>query len=109
VRNRGSSRASYCGVIATSLSLALFFILQLIVIILILILTRRIFDPGIKGPKPAFDILGAIAQALGLIFIVLGIQLSGNLWMAYSKKDLVIGGTVIIPEGSISPSGSVSA
>lgn len=91
------------GVIATSLSWRYSFILQLIVIILIMILARRIFDPGIKGPKPAFDILGAIAQALGLIFIVLGIQLSGQYGWLTSKKDLVIGGTVIIPEGSISP------
>lgn len=61
------------GIITTAISWRASFILQAIVVGTIVFLSRRIVDPGVVGPRPKFDLLGAILSALGLLFIVVGI------------------------------------
>jgi hypothetical protein len=33
---------------------------------------RKITDPGLTGPRPHFDVTGAVLSAIGLFFVVLG-------------------------------------
>ena len=66
-------------------------------------LSRRIPDPGIQGAKPRFDVIGAILSAAGLFFVVLGILQSGTYGWFTASKDFVLGTTVLIPQGGISP------
>ncbi len=58
---------------------------------------------GSKGQKTAFDLLGAVLSAAGLVFLVLGILQSGEYGWITATKDVVIGNAVIIAEGGISP------
>jgi predicted MFS family arabinose efflux permease len=67
------------------------------------VLSRRIPDPGIQGAKPRFDVIGAILSAAGLFFVVLGILQSGTYGWFTASKDFVLGTTVLIPQGGISP------
>ena len=60
-------------------------------------------DPARSGPRPRFDLTGAILSALGLLFVVLGLLISRTYGFLGARKDLSIGGTVIIPKGWISP------
>jgi MFS family permease len=91
------------GLITSAISWRASFIMQVLVVLFIIILTKRIIDPGITGPKPRFDFLGAILSAAGLFFVVLGILLSSTYGWFGSETDFSIGGTVLIPEGGISP------
>ena len=69
----------------------------------IILLAPRITDPGITGPRPPFDLEGAILSAAGLFFVVLGILRSGTYGWFASREDFSIGGTVLIPKGGVSP------
>ena len=91
------------GVITTAISWRASFILQVLVVALIIVLSRRIADPGIQGAKPRFDVIGAILSAAGLFFVVLGILQSGTYGWFTASKDFVLGTTVLIPQGGISP------
>ena len=66
-------------------------------------LARQISDPARTGPKPRFDLTGAVLSALGLFFVVLGLLQSRTYGFGKSRADFTIGGTVVIPKGSISP------
>ena len=79
------------------------FLVQAILALVIIYLGRKIADPGVQGPKPKFDILGAIFSVLGLFFIVVGILQADTYGFFRSTQDFVIGGTVLIPAGGISP------
>jgi len=63
----------------------------------------RIFDPGIQGARPAFDVSGAVLSAVGLFFVVLGILQSSKYGWFVSRENFSIGGTVVIPKGWVSP------
>ncbi len=67
------------------------------------VLGRRIADPGVQGAKPRFDLIGAILSAAGLFFVVLGILQSGTYGWFIASQNFVIGTTVVIPQGGISP------
>jgi Na+/melibiose symporter-like transporter len=69
----------------------------------IVILARKIEDPARKGPVPRFDLAGAVLSAAGLFFIVLGLLQSRRFGFGASRENWTIGGTVLIPKGSISP------
>jgi MFS family permease len=91
------------GLITTTTSWRVSFVVQALVVGAILVLSRRIVDPGVQGPKPRFDLLGAVLSAAGLFFVVVGILQAGTYGWITAKQDFVIGSTVIIPTGSISP------
>jgi MFS family permease len=91
------------GIITSAISWRASFIAQVLVVVLILLLVPRISDPGIQGPRPSFDVTGAVLCAAGLFFVVLGIlQTSKYGWFA-SREDFTVGGTVVIPKGGVSP------
>jgi MFS family permease len=80
------------GLVTTWISWRASFILQALVVALIIVLGRRIIDPR-PEVVPVFDLGGAVLSALGLLFVVLGIQQSGDFgWLsAQVWIPLVIG------------------
>ncbi|HET9894298.1 MAG TPA: MFS transporter [Streptosporangiaceae bacterium] len=91
------------GLITTTITWRASFILQVLVVAWIIVLARGITEPGRAGPRPAFDLVGAILSAAGLFFVVLGILRSGTYGWLTARKDFSIGGTVVIATGGVSP------
>jgi MFS family permease len=91
------------GVVTTAISWRASFGLQVLVVAWIIWLARKISDPAPEGPRPRFDVIGAVLSAAGLFFVVLGLLQSRTYGFGKSRQDLTIGGTVVIPKGSISP------
>ncbi len=91
------------GVVTSAISWRASFGLQVLVVAWIIWLARSITDPGPAGPRPRFDLTGAILSAAGLFFVVLGLLQSRTYGFGKSRADFTIGNTVVIPKGSISP------
>jgi len=91
------------GIITTTASWRVSFVVQALVVAVIILLSRRIVDPGVQGAKPGFDTVGAILSAAGLFFVVVGILQASTYGWFRASQDFVIGNTVVIPEGGISP------
>jgi MFS family permease len=92
------------GVITTAITWRASFLAEVFVILFILYISRRrIYDPGLQGPKPAFDLLGAFLSAAGLFFIVFGVLQAGTYGWLEARKDFVIADNVILQQGDISP------
>lgn len=65
------------GLITSAFSWRASFLTQVLVIAIILYLSRWISDPKREGPRPGFDLGGALLSASGLFLIVLGVLRSG--------------------------------
>jgi MFS family permease len=91
------------GLITSWLSWRASFGLQVLVVAVIFWLALKIADPARAGRAPRFDVTGAVLSAAGLFFVVLGLLQSRTYGFGASRQDFSIGGTVIIPQGSISP------
>jgi MFS family permease len=91
------------GLITSATSWRVAFLTQALLVVVILYLGRRIVDPGIQGEKPKFDLLGAILSAAGLFFVVVGTLQAGAYGWFRSTQDFMIGNSVLIPAGGISP------
>src|SRR5262249_36393463 len=91
------------GLITSALSWRASFGLQVLVVAVITWLALKITDPARTGPRPHFDLTGAILSAVGLFFVVLGLLQSRTYGFGASRQDFTIGNTVVIPKGSISP------
>jgi MFS family permease len=91
------------GLVTSAISWRASFGLQVLVVACIIVLARAVPDPPRRGPTPRFDVRGAILSAAGLFFVVLGLLQSRAYGFGASRKNLTIGGTVVIPKGSISP------
>jgi MFS family permease len=72
------------GLLTSSISWRASFLLQVLVVAGIVLLARRITDPPLPaGPRPAFDVPGAVLSAAGLFLVVFGIlQTSSYGWTA---------------------------
>jgi MFS family permease len=90
------------GLVTSAISWRASFGLQVLVVAGIVLLARRIPDPARPGPRPGFDLTGAVLSALGLMFVVLGLLQARTYGFGASRQDFSIGGTVIIPKGSLS-------
>ncbi len=91
------------GVIVSVFSWRAAFVVQALVVAIVILQSRRIVDPGVQGPKPKFDIVGTILSAAGLFFVVVGILQASTYGFFRATQDFVIGSTVVIPQGGISP------
>jgi MFS family permease len=91
------------GFITSAASWRVAFGVQVLLVLLILYLARRITDAGVQGAKPRFDLLGAVLSAAGLVFVVVGILQAGTYGWIRASQDVVVGSTVLIPAGGISP------
>lgn len=86
------------GIITTAISWRAAFVVGIVII-----QSRKIVDPGVQGPKPRLDIVGTILSAAGLFFVVVGILQASTYGWFRASQDFVIGNTVVIPQGGISP------
>jgi MFS family permease len=91
------------GLVTSAISWRASFGLQVLVVAWIILLARKITDPARPGPRPRFDLTGAVLSAVGLFFVVLGLLQSRTYGFLISREDFKIGNTVVIPKGSISP------
>jgi hypothetical protein len=91
------------GLITWGISWRASFGLQVLVVAWIIWLARKITDPPRTGPRPRFDLTGAMLSAVGLLFVVLGPLQSRTYGFGASRTDFTLGNTVVIPKGSISP------
>jgi MFS family permease len=91
------------GLITSAISWRASFVAQVLVVLTIILIARRIPAPRFAGPRPSFDVMGAILSAAGLFLIVLGILESGTYGWFRSRQDFSIGDTVLIQEGGLSP------
>jgi MFS family permease len=91
------------GLVTSALSWRASFGLQVLVVAWIILLARKITDPARSTTKVHFDLTGAALSAAGLFFVVLGLLQSRTYGFFESRQDFAIGGTVVIPKGSISP------
>jgi MFS family permease len=91
------------GLVTSAISWRASFVLQALVVGSIVLLARRIVDPPLPAEKPRFDGYGALLSALGLFFVVFGVLQSGTYGWGTSREDFSVGGTVLIPQGGISP------
>ena len=91
------------GIVTSAISWRASFGLQVLVVAYIIVLARNIADTGPEEPRPRFDLIGAVLSAAGLFFVVLGLLQSRTYGFGASRQDFTIGGTVVIPKGSISP------
>jgi MFS family permease len=91
------------GIVTSAISWRASFGLQVLVVAYIILLARKIADTGPQEPRPRFDLIGAVLSAAGLFFVVLGLLQSRTYGFGASRQDFSIGGTVVIPKGSISP------
>ncbi|HEY7269583.1 MAG TPA: MFS transporter [Dehalococcoidia bacterium] len=91
------------GMITSATTWRLSFGLQAVVVLGIIYMSRRIVDHPHEGPKPHFDVVGAILSAAGLVFVVFGILQAGDYGWIRCRQDYSIGGTVILSQGDISP------
>ncbi len=91
------------GVLTSAISWRASFGLQVLVVAWIILLARKIAYPEPVGARPRFDVTGSVLSAAGLFFLVLGLLQSRTYGFGKSREDFTVGGTVIIPKGSISP------
>ena len=91
------------GLVTSAISWRASFGLQVLVVLWIIWLARKITDPAQEGPRPRFDLAGAVLSAAGLFFVVLGLLQSRTYGFGKSRQDFTIGNTVVIPKGGISP------
>src|SRR5208282_5482787 len=91
------------GLVTSAVSWRASFALQVLVVAWIILLARKINDPAPAGPRPRFDLTGAVLSAAGLFFVVLGLLQSRTYGFGASRQDFTIGNTVVIPKGGISP------
>ena len=66
------------GLITTTISWRVSFLLQAAVVGAIILLSRRIVDPLPPDPTRPFDTLGAVLSAVGMFFVVFGILQAGE-------------------------------
>lgn len=91
------------GTVTTAISWRASFGLQVLVVAWIIVMARRITEPPREDRRPRFDLTGAVLSAAGLFFVVLGLLESRTYGFLASRQEFSIGGTVLIPKGSISP------
>jgi MFS family permease len=91
------------GLVTSALSWRASFGLQVLVVAAIAVLALKIPNLSRAGARPRFDLAGAVLSAAGLLFVVLGLLQSRTYGFAASREDFTIGGTVLIPRGSVSP------
>jgi MFS family permease len=91
------------GLITSAINWRASFVAQVLVVLAILLIARRLPAPRVSGPKPAFDVLGAILSAAGLFLLVLGVLQSGTYGWFRAREDFTVGDTVVIHAGGVSP------
>ncbi|XHH09510.1 MAG: MFS transporter [Candidatus Bathyarchaeia archaeon] len=91
------------GVITTSTSWRVSFLVQVFVVLAILILSRKLVESKIEGPKHHFDVVSSVLSALGLVIIIVGLQTTSAYGWFVATQNFAINNFVLLPQGGISP------
>ncbi len=91
------------GSITSTLGWQASFVLQVLLVALIIALSVRIVEPTRTAQRHPFDVPSTIFSALGFLLIILGLQTTSMYGWLTATRNFSLGGTVILPEGSISP------
>jgi len=91
------------GIITSTLSWRATFGSEMLLAIVILVMSRKIVDIPFTGVKPKLDYLGVVLSALGMALMVFGVLQASDYGWGRARQDWMVGGTVVIPEGGISP------
>ncbi len=91
------------GLVTSAINWRASFVLQVLVVAWIIWLARKITAPEAQGRVPRFDLTGAVLSAAGTVLPGPRPAAIAHLRLRRSREDFAIGGTVIIPKGSISP------
>jgi MFS family permease len=91
------------GLVTSAISWRASFILQVLIVATIIVMALPIVDPPRTEAAPRFDLLGAVLSAVGLFFVVLGILQSSTYGWFAARTDFMIGDTVVISKGGLSP------
>ncbi|HET6877331.1 MAG TPA: MFS transporter [Jatrophihabitans sp.] len=91
------------GLITSGISWRASFVVQFLVVATIVLLAQHIVEPPQPARRPHFDLVGAVLSAAGLFFVVFGVLQSATFGWTSSRQAVTIGGTEILPKGSISP------
>lgn len=91
------------GTITSAIGWQASFILQVLIVILIIVLSLRIVEPVVARGEHHFDFPSTILSALGFLLIIVGLQTTSTYGWLTATQNFSVGGTVILPEGSISP------
>jgi MFS family permease len=91
------------GLVTSALSWRASFGLQVLVVAWIMLLARKITEPAREPTAHGFDLAGAVLSATGLVLVIVGFLQSRTYGFGESREDFSIGGTVVIPKGSVSP------
>jgi len=85
------------GLITSSIGWRASFILQVLVVAWIIVLARRIAESPRVGPRPHFDLVGAVLCAAGLCLVVFGIlQTRSRGWFALPVWALIGLGALVL-------------
>ena len=87
------------GLITSYVSWRASFLLQVVVVLAIAWLARRIDDPPLPTPRPAFDVLGAVLSAAGLFLVVFGILQTNTYGWGLSRVWLYVALGVLVLAG----------
>ena len=82
------------GLITTAISWRAAFVFQALVIAVIVFLSRAIVDPVAPDPTRAFDTLGAVLSAAGLVLLVAGVLAADNDLLL--MVGLVVAGAILL-------------
>lgn len=91
------------GLVTSAVSWRASFGLQVLLVAWIIVLGRRIVDHGRTGPRPGFDLVGAILAGAGMFFVVLGVLRTATYGWFVAREDFGIGDVVLIRAGGVSP------
>jgi MFS family permease len=91
------------GLITSAVSWRASFGVQVLVVAWVAYMARRITDVKREGPRARFDVTGAVLSGAGLFFIVLGFLSTSTYGWFSCREDFSIAGTVVIPQGGLSP------
>lgn len=91
------------GFLTTYVSWRIGFFGEVLVALFIIIMRKRIKDAAVKLADKSFDIMGLILSGGGFAVLVFGILLSNSYGIFVARKPFYIGNTMLINEGSVSP------
>ena len=91
------------GLLTTYLTWRISFALEVLVVLVVVGFSRHLRDSDQRESMAGFDFTGAVLSALGFTFIVLGLLMVSSYGFFTARKDMLIGDTLVFPQGGLSP------
>jgi MFS family permease len=91
------------GLLTTYISWRISFAIEVLVVLVVVAFSGNLRDSDKRESLAGFDVLGAVLSALGFTIIVSGLLLISSYGFFTARHDLVIGNTILFPQGGLSP------